>query len=127
MTYNVGWKKGTQAVENLQPAGLGPFALTYDQCILNIDTTVSAPVGSIYNLPAITPASVGHIFIIKKVIDASLAQIIIQATAPDLIGLGSGSALSIGLINTNESVVLIAFRHPSAVPGSTWMYAGKNL
>jgi len=99
---------GTHAVENLQPAGLGPFNLTFDQSVLNIDTTLSAPVGSIYNLPVVTAANLGHVFMIKKIIDPSLAQIIIQGSGGQTIGLAALAVASIGLTTTNESVVLVA-------------------
>jgi len=118
MTYKVDWQYGTDRIELLQPAGLGPFNITEEECIIQVDTTLSAPVGSIYTLPAITPANKGQLFFIKKVIDASLAQVIVNPAGADTIDNGAPGAL--GLITTNDAFLI------ASDGTSNWMILAIN-
>ena len=118
MSYKIDWQYGTDKIELLQPAGLGPFAITEEECIIQVDTTVSAPVGSIYTLPAITPANKGQLFFIKKVIDSSVAQVIVNPAGADTID--NGAPGSLGLITVNDSFLI-------ASDGvSNWMILANN-
>jgi hypothetical protein len=104
MSFKVDWQYGTDKMEVLQPAGLGPFNITEEECIIEVDTTLSAPVGSIYTLPAITPANKGQIFFIKKVIDTSLAQVIVNPAGADTVD--NGAPGSLGLITVNDAYMI---------------------